>query len=316
MSYLGNDPAEAYSPTVKDTFSGNGSTTDFTLSLSATTNGVEVFVENVQQEPTTAYTISGTTLSFTAAPTSGTNNIYVIHRGPAVQQVVPPAGVAIDASTVTASSTISATGNISTEGDLKVEVSSGGIYTITGTDTSSNRTLTLPDEAGTVLTSASSLSADNITGHRYFYAYKSGTTAQSVTPSTDTKVELDGAIQSGTSWSTTNDEFTATADDAGVWLFTGQVSFFADGNNMDNPRAYIFFDTGSGYTKGAGGYSWIWDGTDDVRHFVTQVQQVLTLSATNKVALYGAMEGTTTSFFAGDSTAGYKQCSLVGVKLS
>jgi len=71
----------------------------------------------------------------------------VIHRGPAVQQIVPPAGVAIDASTV------DATGDISTEGDLKVEVTSGGIYTITGTDTATNRTLTLPDEAGTVLTS-------------------------------------------------------------------------------------------------------------------------------------------------------------------
>jgi hypothetical protein len=155
MSFIGNVPAEAYSPVVKDTFSGNDSTTDFTLSIPATTNGVEVLVENVQQEPTTAYTISGTTLSFTAAPVTGTNNIYVIHRGPAVQTVVPPAGVAIDASTVTASSTISATGDISTEGDLKVEVTSGGIYTITGTDTATNRTLTLPDEAGTVISGMS-----------------------------------------------------------------------------------------------------------------------------------------------------------------
>lgn len=154
MSFIGNVPAEAYSPVAKDTFSGDDSTTDFTLSIPATTNGVEVLVENVQQEPTTAYTISGTTLSFTAAPVTGTNNIYVIHRGPAVQTVVPPAGVAIDASTVTASSTISATGDISTEGDLKVEVTSGGIYTITGTDTATNRTLTLPDEAGTVITTA------------------------------------------------------------------------------------------------------------------------------------------------------------------
>ncbi len=143
MSFIGNVPAESYSPVVKDTFSGDDSTTDFTLSIPATTNSVNVYVENVAQEPTDAYTISGTTLSFTAAPVTGTDNIYVIHRGPAVQQVVPPAGVAIDASTVSAS------GDISTEGDLKVEVASGGIYTITGTDTASNRTLTLPDEAGT-----------------------------------------------------------------------------------------------------------------------------------------------------------------------
>ena len=103
MSFIGNVPAESYTTVVKDTFSGNDSTTDFTLSIPATTNSVEVFVENVQQEPTDAYTIAGTTLSFTAAPVTGTDNIYVIHRGPAVQQVVPPAGVAIDASTITGS---------------------------------------------------------------------------------------------------------------------------------------------------------------------------------------------------------------------
>lgn len=117
MSFIGNVPAEAYSPVAKDTFSGNDSTTDFTLSVPATTNSVEVLVENVQQEPTTAYTISGTTLSFTAAPVTGTNNIYVIHRGPAVQTVVPPAGVAIDASTVTASGLVTAQDGLVVDND-------------------------------------------------------------------------------------------------------------------------------------------------------------------------------------------------------
>ena len=131
MSYLGNDPAEAYSPTVKDTFSGNDSTTDFTLSIPATTNSVNVYVENVAQEPTTAYTISGTTLSFTAAPVTGTNNIYVIHRGPAVQTVVPPAGVALNPSDVTA------TGNLSVAGTstLTGNVSASGNLAVTGTTT-------------------------------------------------------------------------------------------------------------------------------------------------------------------------------------
>ena len=41
---------------------------------------IEVFVDNVQQEPTTAYTVSATTLTFTEAPANGTNNVYVIHR--------------------------------------------------------------------------------------------------------------------------------------------------------------------------------------------------------------------------------------------
>ena len=158
MSFIGTQPGYAYSTITKDTFNGNNSDTEFTLSTPASTNGVEVFVENVQQEPTTAYSISGTTLTFTSAPPTGTGNIYVIHRNPTVQTVVPPTGVVLNASAVTA------TGNISTGGALKVEATSGGIYTITGTDTATNRTLTLPDETGTVLTSASTLSSSKLSG--------------------------------------------------------------------------------------------------------------------------------------------------------
>jgi len=55
-----------------------------------TTNNVRVVVENVIQDPTVAYSVSGTTLTFTSAPPSGTNNIYVVHLGPAVQTVQPP----------------------------------------------------------------------------------------------------------------------------------------------------------------------------------------------------------------------------------
>ena len=101
MSYTGNAPATQYTSTVKDTFNGDGSTTDFTLSRPSLVNNLEVFVENVQQEPTTAYTVSGTTLSFTSAPVSGTGNIYVIHRGQAVQTVVPPAGISLNATDAT-----------------------------------------------------------------------------------------------------------------------------------------------------------------------------------------------------------------------
>jgi len=278
MGYIGNQPADKYTTFDKQTITGDGGT-GYTLDHAvANAQEIEVFVNNVRQEPGVAYTVSGTTLTMTGNVASD-DDFYVVYQGKAIQTVVP------------ADDTIT-------------------------TAMLQDNSVTNDKVASTILTTTSSLSAANITGQRYFYAYKSGTTTQSVTPDTDTKVELDGAIQSGTSWSTTNDEFTATADDAGDWMFTGQVSFYADGNNMDNPRVFIFIDTGSGFTKGAGGYSWVFQGTDQVRHFVTQVQQVVSISSGDKVALYGALSGTTTSFFAGDSTAGYKQCSLIGVKLS
>jgi hypothetical protein len=87
MSYLGTnstlyDPTRTIaSPRDADRFSGNGSTTGFTLSRSVQKAvDIEVFVENVQQEPITAFDASGTTLTFTGAPPSGTNNIYVVYR--------------------------------------------------------------------------------------------------------------------------------------------------------------------------------------------------------------------------------------------
>ena len=81
MPYVGNEPTSNFASVTKDSFSGDGSTTAFTLSKASTTNGVAVFVENVRQEPTTAYAVSGTTLTFTAAPVSSSgNNIYVLHH--------------------------------------------------------------------------------------------------------------------------------------------------------------------------------------------------------------------------------------------
>ena len=90
MPYLGNEPATVYTSTTKDTFSGDASTTDFTMSKAANVNAVRVVVENVVQNPTVAYTCSGTTLSFTSAPPTGTSNIYVVHLGPPAATVAPP----------------------------------------------------------------------------------------------------------------------------------------------------------------------------------------------------------------------------------
>ena len=92
MPYLGNTPSTSFATVVKDSFSGDGSTVAFTLSKVATTNSVSVFVENVRQEPTTAYSVSGTTLTFTAAPvTSSGNNIYVLHMNPTTTTTHPAA---------------------------------------------------------------------------------------------------------------------------------------------------------------------------------------------------------------------------------
>lgn len=85
MSYIGNEPTSVAFLT--DTFSGNGSTTAFTMSVApATTSSVLVAITGVLQDPST-YSVSGTTLTFSAAPPSGTSNISVRYLG------IPASGV-------------------------------------------------------------------------------------------------------------------------------------------------------------------------------------------------------------------------------
>ena len=82
MPYLGTQAPTGFKTTTKQSFSGDNSTTAFTLNRASSSNtALEVFVDNIQQEPTTAYSVSGTTLTFTEAPPTGTNNVYVVNRG-------------------------------------------------------------------------------------------------------------------------------------------------------------------------------------------------------------------------------------------
>ena len=94
MGYIGTpiDTRNQFQSLVGKRFSGDGSTTDFTLDVApSSTLDIEVFVGNVRQDPNSAYTLSGTTLSFTGAPPSGTNNIYVVHQAKSVGTITPSA---------------------------------------------------------------------------------------------------------------------------------------------------------------------------------------------------------------------------------
>lgn len=77
---------------ITDSFSGDNSTVAFTLSQApASAQSIAVFISGLYQIPTSAYSISGTTLTFTAAPPTGTSNILVLHLGVQNQNLVPSA---------------------------------------------------------------------------------------------------------------------------------------------------------------------------------------------------------------------------------
>ena len=77
--YVGKDLI--YGEYQHDALNGNGSTTVFTLSAApGSVNAVIVSVENVIQPPS-AFSLSGTTITFTSAPPVGTSNIRIWHLG-------------------------------------------------------------------------------------------------------------------------------------------------------------------------------------------------------------------------------------------
>ena len=91
MPFIGTTPTQGFvSSFPKQSFTPNGSTTVFTLTNPvASANDLEVFVGNVRQEPTTAYTAAGTTLTMSEAPATGLN-FYVINKSFAQVTTTPP----------------------------------------------------------------------------------------------------------------------------------------------------------------------------------------------------------------------------------
>lgn len=83
MPFLGNLPTDTYKSLAKQTITGDGGTT-YTLS-NAVTSAVEleVFVNNVRQEPDVAYTASGTQIVFADAIASS-DSCYIVYQGKAI----------------------------------------------------------------------------------------------------------------------------------------------------------------------------------------------------------------------------------------
>ena len=90
MAYIGNEVTSI--PFITDTFSGTGGQTAFALTRApAGSASIAVFISGVYQPPGN-YTLSGVTLNFAIAPSSGTNNIVVLHLGNGSAVQVPSDG--------------------------------------------------------------------------------------------------------------------------------------------------------------------------------------------------------------------------------
>ena len=123
MGYVGNEPSVNFTSFAKQDITGDGGASYTLTHAVANANEIEVFVNNVRQEPTEAYTVSGTALTMTGNVAS-TDDFYVIYLGKALQTTTPPDGsvstakIADDAVTSAKLDT-----NIAIDGDLTVDTS-------------------------------------------------------------------------------------------------------------------------------------------------------------------------------------------------
>jgi hypothetical protein len=91
MAYIGNTVQTV--PFITDTFSGTGAQTAFTplTRAPAGSASIAVFIAGVYQAPS-AYSLNGTTITFSSAPTAGASNIIVLHLGNGSATQVPSDG--------------------------------------------------------------------------------------------------------------------------------------------------------------------------------------------------------------------------------
>ena len=87
MSYIGNEPRFTQFPS--KFFNGDGTAMTVSLDYAPPNKAaLLVFISGVRQD-TDAYTLSGTSLTFTGSVPSGTNNVQVVHLGLVTQVPVP-----------------------------------------------------------------------------------------------------------------------------------------------------------------------------------------------------------------------------------
>jgi len=137
MPFIGKNPTAGFATIVKDDFTADGTTTVFTLSKQvATVTDIAVYVGNVRQEPTDAYTVNGTTLTMSVAPATGVN-FYVLHIAGTIESSVVPADLSIGTAKLVNNAVTSAklVNNAVTSAKLDTNIDVAGTLDVTGATT-------------------------------------------------------------------------------------------------------------------------------------------------------------------------------------
>ena len=277
MAYVGNpiDTQNTFQSLVGKRFSGDGSTTAFTLDVApGNVLDIEVFVGNVRQDPNSAYTLSGTTLTFTGAPPSGTNNVYVVHQAKSVGTIdVPALGVSTASIQADAITEAKIADDAVESEHLNNNIISGQTELASAPDSTDE--LLISDGGTLKRIDVSLVGGDNTPA---FFAHASSN--QDISDDTATKVTLGTEIYDTDSAFASN-KFTVPSGEGGKYFFTYSVDCHSLANsNMDYAYAYIY-KNGSNVSEHAADFR-----DNPARRISVKGSVVLSLSASDYIELY------------------------------
>jgi len=223
MPFIGNQPALSYTSFAKQDFT-TSATTSYTLDHPVTNeNEIALFINFVRQEPTTAYTATGTSLTLTSA-TSASDDMYCVFLGKAVQTVNPPVG-SVGASQIS-------------DGSIAL-----GKLSATGTK-----------DATTFLRGDNTFASAGGANTPYFFAYRNATL--SISHATFTTIVYDAEdLDSGSGFSTSTGKY--TVPEAGKYYFEYSIRSTADADTNSVRIFTLGKRTGSATTTwGNGALDW------------------------------------------------------------
>ena len=273
MTYIGKEPADSFISFAKQDFT-TSATTSYTLDNAVTNeNELALFINFVRQEPTAAYTASGTTLTLTSATASG-DDMYCVYLGQAKQTVNAPDG-SVGNSQVAASVITGQTAETSIATDDTVLIH----------DTSAG--------ALRKMTRANFVSGVGETNSPNFHAV-GGNPALSNTTWTKIAVTTE-RFDNGSAYDASNSKFVVPSGEAGVYFFS---SIYRMEN--DSGSAFLKF-----YKNGSALNDWVTE-SHGSSYFSTQQNILVNLSESDYIEMYGYINVGNTNGITNISFQGFK----------